>query len=229
MLNPFSTDSLVPEWTKVGLLQKGDLVGHPFHGNQYSSEAFYGLSNHGSAKSAISASIRNIGEAQKLIIGLSDTKLNSPDNQYRKISEALDASARDLRQATYHFAPLIGETNKQNEPLHPTTRAGLAHISSRCADLANNMTDLAKKFEAVYSSYTQKTGTDAYKLADTTALVDEIGRNLKQIEHYKELTEANFKDHQKIFEHLRTDREHNPRAVPAGRGYTRSARWRQAA
>ena len=35
--NPFSTDSLVPNWAKAAAILKGDLPGHPFHGNQYES------------------------------------------------------------------------------------------------------------------------------------------------------------------------------------------------
>jgi hypothetical protein len=35
-MTDFSTDALAPSWVQVGTLQKGDLPGHEFHGNQYS-------------------------------------------------------------------------------------------------------------------------------------------------------------------------------------------------
>jgi hypothetical protein len=51
MTNPFSTDALVPSWAAVGVL-KGDFVGHPFRGNQYTAGQLVGkskelVSNHG--------------------------------------------------------------------------------------------------------------------------------------------------------------------------------------
>lgn len=39
MTNPFSTDALVPNWTKASEILKGDVAGHAFHGNQYRSGA----------------------------------------------------------------------------------------------------------------------------------------------------------------------------------------------
>ena len=39
MTNPFSTDALVPNWTKAGEILKGDTEGHPFRGNQWTNKA----------------------------------------------------------------------------------------------------------------------------------------------------------------------------------------------
>jgi len=35
MTNPFSNETLVPNWTVATEILKGDVVGHPFHGNQH--------------------------------------------------------------------------------------------------------------------------------------------------------------------------------------------------
>ena len=44
MTNPFSNEALVPNWTVATEILKGDVVGHEFHGNQYT---------HGQAASAL--------------------------------------------------------------------------------------------------------------------------------------------------------------------------------
>jgi hypothetical protein len=36
MSNPFDSKNLVPNWNKASEILKGDVPGHPFHGNQYS-------------------------------------------------------------------------------------------------------------------------------------------------------------------------------------------------
>lgn len=44
--NSFSTDALVPNWAEASTILKGDLLGHPFRGNQYAE-------GHGAVASAI--------------------------------------------------------------------------------------------------------------------------------------------------------------------------------
>jgi hypothetical protein len=40
MTNPFQTNSLLPNWTSASEILKGDVPGHPFHGNQYANPGF---------------------------------------------------------------------------------------------------------------------------------------------------------------------------------------------
>ena len=37
MTNPFSSENLAPTWTRATAILKGDLPGHEFHGNQYTT------------------------------------------------------------------------------------------------------------------------------------------------------------------------------------------------
>ena len=83
MPNPFSSASLVPNWTKATEILKGDVSGHEFHGNQYVSAG------------------NQVAESQKLndyvnntAIGLIDH--NAVAEQHRTIARALEETAKPL-------------------------------------------------------------------------------------------------------------------------------------
>ena len=53
MTNPFSTDSLIPNWAEASTILKGDFDGHPFRGNQYSQAVADAESHMDAAKALV--------------------------------------------------------------------------------------------------------------------------------------------------------------------------------
>jgi len=101
MSNPFSTDSLAPNFAKAFAILKGDTPGHQFHGNQYQSGIPSGVHTI-NGKNVIIAPKTDLSGAK-----LRDANLRGADLQLANLQEARLIGA-NLQEANLQGANLGG-------------------------------------------------------------------------------------------------------------------------
>ena len=82
MSNPFSTDSLAPNFAKAFAILKGDVAGHEFHGNQYVSS-----SNQAQEAQKLHDYVKGAGEKVNHLLAA---------NQHQNIARALESASKSL-------------------------------------------------------------------------------------------------------------------------------------
>lgn len=136
MTNPFSTEALVPNWTTASEILKGDVEGHPFHGNQYTHHlevAQYVANNPGEYEYD---SQRLLDAANFSANHAEDAKLSS--SHLRAIA-ALHQALADAHHATSEQVYDDGEGGDIYHHNDQHEAAGKAH--QKVADYANTVAD----------------------------------------------------------------------------------------
>ena len=139
--NPFHPDNLAPTWAEATSILKGDLPGHPFHGNQYVGEFTGGAANEAvknGAKivNAYKSGRLNRDQLRQLLTNERDVGQDTLRGFHRAASMSHDQIAEDMGGGN-NFVDEADYAENHNDEANAHEDASSAHRQAAIA--ANNV------------------------------------------------------------------------------------------